>query len=350
MKKQTVMKKVLPAAAFLAIALALLFLLQALLMPKYMTDIREGAMIAEYYGSVPRHSVVFFGDCEIYNAVNPAVLWDEYGIPSWVRGSAQQLIFQTYYLMEETLDTEKPDIVVFNAVEMLIGKVQKETYTRMTLDGMRFSRTKIEAVKTSLTEGESFASYFLPILRYHSRWNDLTKEDFEYWFCRDKVTYGGYLMTAGVQAMDDAHRKDPQAIAKPIPDNCWEWLDKIRELCAEKGTTLILLKSPTDTVNYPWYDTYEEQVSAYAEKYGIRYINAIREAEIIGTDSAVDYCDGGDHLSYIGAERLSRYLGKIFREEYGLPDLHGDRELAAEWDETVQNYKAARTAAESGIQ
>ena len=339
------MKKAIPAVAFLALAIALLFLLQALLMPKYMGEIREGAMIAEYYDSVPRHSVVFFGDCEIYNAVNPAVLWDEYGIPSWVRGSAQQLIFQTYYLMQETLETESPDIVVFNAVEMLIGKVQKETYTRMTLDGMKLSRTKIEAVKTSMTEEESLASYIFPILRYHSRWNDLSAEDFRYWFRRDKVTFGGYLMTKGVEPKT----KFPSPYETPgnIPDNCWEWLDKIRVLCEEKGTTLVLLKSPTDSLTYPWFDAYEEPLDAYCEEHGIRYVNAIEEAEQIGTDWETDSCDGGDHMSYIGAERLTRYLGKIFREEYGLADLHGDSELAAEWDVTVQNYKAARAAAES---
>jgi len=344
MKKRKFIKILIPLVSFLALSLALIFLLQALLMPKYMSEIKEGAMIAEYYDSEPEHSVVFFGDCEIYNAVNPAVIWDEYGIPTFVRGSAQQLIWHTYYLMEETLTYEKPDIMVFNAVEMLIGEVQKETYTRMTLDGMKLSSIKIDAVKDSLTEGETLASYIFPILRYHSRWSELTEEDFKYWFTRDKVTYAGYLMTTGVEPKTKF--RNDHLIAHAIPDNCWDWLDKIRTLCDENGVTLIILKSPTDSRVYPWYKEWDDAVSEYAEKYGVRYINAIAEADAIGTDWQTDSCDGGDHLNYIGAKRLSSYLGKIFSSEYKLADRRGDATLDEEWNEIVNNYNAAEEAAE----
>ena len=46
------------------IVLALYFL-QRLLMPKYMTDVVEGAMVAEYYDEEKDHDVIFIGDCEL---------------------------------------------------------------------------------------------------------------------------------------------------------------------------------------------------------------------------------------------------------------------------------------------
>ena len=72
-----------------------LWFIQQLFMPKYMHDIVEGAMIAEYYKEEPDHDVVFVGDCELYENISPQVLWDEYGINSYIRGSAQQLIWQS---------------------------------------------------------------------------------------------------------------------------------------------------------------------------------------------------------------------------------------------------------------
>ncbi len=349
-KKNKRIRAVLSVASFLLISLILLYLLQALLVPKYMSEIKEGAMIAEYYDSEPRHSVLFFGDCEFYNAINPAVIWNGYGITSYVRGSAQQLIFHSYYLISESFEYETPDVVVFNAVEMKIGEVQKETYTRMTLDGMPLSKYKLEAAKLSISlnrsgEDESLASYMFPILRYHSRWSELSEEDFVYWFRRDRVTYNGYLMMNGVQAKNKF--RDEAAIPSEIPDICWEYLDKIRTLCKEKGVALIVLKSPTDTAVYPWYDEWDDKLSAYCDSYNIRYINAIKEAAAIGTDWSTDSCDGGDHLNDTGATKLSLYLGRIFSEEYGLPDRRGDSGLCTEWNELYVQYKAAAESAEN---
>ena len=86
-------------------------------MPKYMDDVMEGGMVQEYYDEVKDHDVIFIGDCELYENISPAVLWEEYGINSYIRGSAQQLVWQSYYLLEETLTYEKPEVVVFNVLD-----------------------------------------------------------------------------------------------------------------------------------------------------------------------------------------------------------------------------------------
>ena len=117
-----------------------LWFLQRLLMPKYMGQIVEGALIAEYYEETTKHDVIFIGDCEVYENISPITLWEEYGITSYIRGSAQQLIWQSYYLLEETLKIEKPKVVVFNVLAMQYNEPQKEAYNRMTIDGMRWSR------------------------------------------------------------------------------------------------------------------------------------------------------------------------------------------------------------------
>ena len=93
-----------------------LWLLQRLLMPKYMHGIVEGAMTAEFYQESMNHDVVFVGDCELYENISTVTLWREYGISSYIRGSAQQLIWQSYYLMEDTLRYEKPQAFVFNVL------------------------------------------------------------------------------------------------------------------------------------------------------------------------------------------------------------------------------------------
>ena len=167
---------------------------QAILMPKYMSVSREGALIGEYYNESTAHDVLFVGDCEVYESFTPPTLWENYGITSYIRGSAQQLIWHSYYLLEEMLEKETPKVVVYNVLAMKYGRPQNEAYNRMTLDGMRWSNAKINAIHASMTEDESFLSYVFPLLRFHSRWSEVSGEDFKYLFSRDTVSHNGYLM------------------------------------------------------------------------------------------------------------------------------------------------------------
>ena len=87
-------KKVLALLSVLVVAAILLGLLQALLEPKYMDVSKEGNLIGEYYDNAGNNDVIFIGDCEVYENFSPITMWEEYGITSYIRGSAQQLIWQ----------------------------------------------------------------------------------------------------------------------------------------------------------------------------------------------------------------------------------------------------------------
>ena len=63
--KKNIAKRTAALAGFLVVMLIILYLLQKLLMPKYMSDIPEGAMVEEYYKETTDHEVLFVGDCEV---------------------------------------------------------------------------------------------------------------------------------------------------------------------------------------------------------------------------------------------------------------------------------------------
>ena len=133
-------------AVFTVLLCAAVWLLGRITEPKYMSGVLEGAMTQEYYNEENSHDVIFVGDCEVYENFSPVTMWEEHGITSYIRGSAQQLIWQSYYLLEEVFERESPKVVVYN--------VQSEAYNRMTLDGMPLSKHKLDAIKTSMTENE----------------------------------------------------------------------------------------------------------------------------------------------------------------------------------------------------
>ena len=282
-----------------------LFLLQKLLQPKYMSDVVEGRLIAEYYGEEKNHDVIFIGDCEVYENFSPKVLWEKYGINSYIRGSAQQLIWQSYYLLEDTLRYEKPDVVIFNVLSMKYDEPQKEAYNRMTLEGMKWSASKVKSIQASMTEQEEFMDYVFPILRYHSRWSELGSEDVKYMFGKETVSHNGYYMRVDVKPAENVPEGNILADYQ-FGENAYDYLDKMTQLCKENDIELVLIKAPS---LYPyWYDEWETQIEEYAEENDLKYINFLNLIEETGLDFSKDTYDGGLHLNLSGAEKITEYL------------------------------------------
>lgn len=344
-------KRIRTAAIIIAaviVSLCLLDVATRLCVPKYMSGALDGAFIAEYYDEKLPHDVLFVGDCEVFSNISPVALWREYGITSFVRGSAQQLIWQSYYLLEEMLAHETPKAVVFNVLSLKYNEPQKEAYNRIALDGMKLSRYKLAAVEASMLQGqrdadtgevvnESFLSYVFPLLRYHSRWSSLTSDDVKYMYGRDKVTHNGYYMRV------DANGVSPDELpaVRPLDDytfgsTAMEYLDKMVTLCESHGVELILMKVPSLVPH--WYDEYEAQVEEYASAHGLRYINVLEAANDIGIDYETDTFDRGMHMNLSGAEKVTSYVGGILSDEFGIPDRRGDEEYASVWAEKEKFY------------
>ena len=344
-------KSLITILAAVLICGCLLWLLQELLMPKYMEDIQEGALIAEYYAEAGDNDVIFIGDCEVYENFSPITLWEEYGITSYIRGSAQQLIWQSYYLMEETFRYETPEVMIFNVLSMKYSTPKstgasstREAYNRMTLDGMRWSASKWNSIKASMTkqemEKEGMWLYLFPLLRYHDRWSELTGEDFRYWLKRDVISHNGYLMQVEVNPAGDSFM-EPPLIDYQFADNCYMYLDMMRQLCEKHGTKLVLIKAPS--LSPIWWDEWDQQIKDYAAAHDLLYINLLEYQEEIGIDWNTDTYDTGLHLNVYGAEKLSSFFGQWLMDNCGLTDHRNDPELSAIWNEKVEHYNNTKT-------
>lgn len=314
------------------------FLVSKLLSPKYMTDLVEGSMIAEYYEEEKNHEVIFIGDCEVYANFSPMVMYEEEGITSYIRGTSQQLVWQSYGILKETLKYETPKVVVFNVNSLRYDKPVSEAYNRLTLDKMKWSKEKVEIIKASMMEEETFISYVFPILRYHSRFSELTSEDFEYLFKETKNTHNGFLINKNIKPAGSLPAKKPLADYQ-FADICYDYLNKITELCKDNDIKLVLIKAPS---LYPyWYDEYNEQMIEYAKNNDIQFFNLKEVVDEIGIDYQTDTYDAGLHLNLNGATKLSKYFSKLLKENYDLTDYRRDEEVDKVYEEKLQLYKQA---------
>lgn len=336
MKQKT--KTVLSVTAVVLAFVLLLGFLSRLLSPKYMTDLVEGSMLSQYYKEAGGHDVIFIGDCEVYSNFSPMEMYASHGITAYVRGSSQQLIWQSYYVLEETLRYETPKVIVYNVNAMRYSEPVSEAYNRLTIDKMKWSTQKVEMINASMMEEETFLSYVFPILRYHSRFDELTQEDLTYLFKTRKNTHNGYLMNQNIKPAENLPAK------RPLPDYqfgdiCYEYLEKMAALCKESGVELILIKAPS---LYPyWYDEQDAQITEFAQKHDLSYYNLTKSADDIGLDFQVDTYDAGLHLNLTGATKLSRYFADILVREHGIADRRQDPEIAPVYEEKLETYQTA---------
>lgn len=321
--------------------ITILLSIQRLVVPKYMDDIVEGSLIETYYGEEKNHDVVFIGDCEVYENFSPITLWEDFGIKSFIRGSAQQLIWQSYYLMEETLKYEKPEVIVFNVLSMKYNEPQNEAYNRMTLDGMKLSMSKIKSIQASMTDDEKIIDYIFPILRFHSRWSALEVQDFKYYFNKEKIFHNGYYMRVDTKPVESFPRKKPLADYR-LGENSYHYLDKMTQLAKENDIELVLIKAPTI---YPvWYDEWDQQIENYAAENDLMYLNFLDLTEEANIDFRKHTYDGGLHLNLQGAENLSKYFGKILVDTYNLTDHRNNKNTVEIWNEKSDFYYSMKEA------
>ena len=335
------MKKALKTILIVLVIIVSLFFAQRILVPKYIAKNEEGRLVAEYYNASSDNDVIFIGDCEVYSNFSPIKLWQDYGITSYIRGNPQQLIWQSYYILEDTLRYETPKVVIFNVLSMKYAVPQNEAYNRLALDGLKWSKTKLDSIKASMTEEESVISYVFPIIRFHSRWNEITSEDFKYMFSTEQLSHNGYVMrvdTKPVKVIPTPEKLPDYSFS----DTCWGYLDKMRTLCEENGIKFILIKAPT---LYPaWYDQWEAQIEEYAAKYGLDYINFLELQDETGIDYQQDTFDAGMHMNLSGAEKLSAWMGKYLSEKVGVTDRRSEAPLVENWNKKITFYEEMKAS------
>jgi len=312
---------------------------QRLLMPKYMSRPFEGALTAEYYRSGFRNDLLIIGDCNVYQNISPALLWEEFGVPSFIRGNPRQLMWQSRAMLEDALRHETPRVVLLNIQTLMYGEPphDNEPYNRMVFDGMPLRRAMWRSVRESMLPEESLLSYVFPLLRFHERWREISREDFRYFFRREQVSLNGFVMRADVM---------PAGWAPPparLPDYSFgqqavDALEEIVALCRDHEIQLVLFKAPSLLPH--WHDEWEAWVVDFAERNNLVYFNALDLKDEIGIDYETDSFNGGLHLNLAGAEKLTRYLGGWLQEHAPvLTDRRGyNTELDAAWAETLRQH------------
>lgn len=279
--------------------------------------------------------VLILGSSHSFVDINPAVLYNEYGIAGFDLGGSVQPFWNTYYYVKEALKTQKPKVIVLEAfASTLPNMYSDESRIIKNNYGLKFSKDKIEAVQISTPDGK--IDYLMEWIMYHNRYMDINKSDFgKYLGNKNKYENwkGHYPLSNCIEYQ--------HPIVNEINGNI-QMLDKeeiyyrkIIELVQKEDIPLVILVSP-----YAGYNTMDAELlfhaRAIAEECGVPFINYNEKYEEISLDFATDCADLG-HLNYLGSEKLTKDIGEYLVRNYNIEDRREDL-LYESWEKDAKYY------------
>lgn len=327
--------KIVKVVVFLILLVVLLKILSSVFVPKT----SEAVTTVKSFYTEPKDSldVIFLGDSAVYSGISPIVLWDEYKIASYNYATPAERIWTTYYTIQEAIKYQKPKLIVIDTGCIYENHAQAESHLRNNLDSKKNSITKLKAVTNPIYKHSLFdvASYFIPVLRYHDRWDKLSHKDFNILKDYHSATKG-YNMSAKIKGYKkdfDYFKTTSQKENMNVTNK--EYLEKIISICNSHNISILFISVPdAKTWNYAKHNAFVE----YSRDVNIPYIDFNEYAEEIGFDWKHDTSDSGTHLNMYGAEKITSYLGKYLINNYTFENHDGD-ERYIHWEKDSLNYK-----------
>lgn len=333
------MKETIRVILFLIIGVLIFQLLTYIFVPKWIGEIDPATPRFEGFYSEEKNTidVLAVGASDVGRGFSPITLWNEYGITSYNLGTSNQTMSLAYYIIKEAFQYQDIKTVVLDMDAAFVNKNAPEGEYRKLFDNMKVGPTKWEALQNSDLEVDNKLSYIFPIIRFHSRWTDLEKEDFSIAKKYDKSTsYKGMAMSNVVKPYIDTqgYMKDTGKIEEISEEN-EKYIAKIVKLCQENNVKLLWVEIPSAS---SWSSARSKGTQKLAEKYNIEFIDMNYKLEGFEVDWARDTADNGNHLNVEGAEKVSKYIGKILKEKYEAEDHRGDLKYSS-WYEEAERYE-----------
>lgn len=335
------MKKILSIFVFIILIIIILYSISPIFVPKWtkgddnhITQIVRG-FYAEKDNSL---DVLFMGNSDMYRGISPIILWDEYGIASYAYTSPGQRLWTGYYVLLDALRSQHPDIIFFNIDGIQSTNQSTESCYRKAFDNMQLSSVKLKAINDPVYNFsyKTKLSYLFPIFRFHSRFSDLSSDDFKYAYGYDTYSEKGYDMIVEIDGYaDDDKYMEEKDETYTLPDTTTKYLNKIVEKCEKEKITLILVEIPSAD---SWSLAKSKAVEEFANENNLEFIDFNLLLDDLDFDWTNDTCDGGDHLNIYGAEKVSKYIGKYLNDNFDLPDRRDDSNYKS-WFDASKEYQ-----------
>lgn len=297
--------------------------------------------------------LLILGSSHAYEDINTGQLWQDYGISSYILSGSVQRTWNTYYYLKEALKTQHPKLIVYEAYGAILpsdygddSNVIKNTF------GMKWSKNRIDAIKTSVPENR-YPEFLLGYIQYHARFAELSAEDFYPNLHRKYYEdWKGYAFNTNTEAFESPEiSRDGDTT--PLSEKTEEYLRKTMELAKDADIPMVVIVSPYAGITEEQHTLYRS-VESLTKEYGFAYRNFNLMYEELGLDFETEMADWG-HLNYLGSQKYTAALADWLSSDYDFPDHRTDEHYAS-WERNAsfinesfrdQEIKNAETPADA---
>lgn len=322
------------------------------------------------YRQYPEDTVdaVYIGTSGVDRYLIAAQAYEEYGMTVYPLATDALPVWLFTNMIDEALTYQEPELFIIDA--RAYGQEHNsnnmEVRARRMLDSMQFlSKNWFKAVRKtvdtihSVDETKSIwgVSYYLPFVKYHSKW---TEEDFS---IHNNIgswdnNYAGFFLDSSlsIKAVEQEPVEYDPTLREELDPLSEQSLYELLDYAKEKDIQLLFVDTPKFMTEEEigkantLYDILDEE--------GIDYISYISGAEAeMELDPKTDFYNAG-HVNYYGAEKFTKVFAKYLDDNYDLPDRRNDPQVQENWDnayenilETIEKYeKDAQANGEAGIE
>lgn len=307
-------------------------------------NIGEMKSCSKYFYDMPENSVdvLYLGSSSMWAGVSPALVYSEIGATGFNRSTTVQTAPTTYAYLLEALKTQTPKLVVLDAYTMFIP--YDEVFMRSAVDSMDYSDAKQQAIDYYSDNFFTKLSFYFPYLRYCKNWDQVSPEKIYMYYKTVNAGYD-YLCPMGGRINDNVYSfempKENFATTDEVttPDSESEkYFRMIIELCQEKGIDVMVLTIPNSFSTYADYN----KMTEVCDEYKINYFDLALISESLGVDASKDFSDEGVHMNIYGNVKVSKYVSKLIKDNYDIPDRRGQEgyEFYDEYCETFLKRNA----------
>lgn len=265
------------------------------------------------------------GSSNVFMDVSPVHIWDKFGYTGYNYASPEQRMDVSLFYIQQALQTQSPKVIFLDCYYFGIDGNTTESYTHLGLDYFDLSKEKKELIDKMGFSDTVKNDYYNDFILYHSRWKELKSGDFNMLKYNVEEDFLGYSpsyfsLPASMKPLS-MHNEQFS-----ISETQYDMMKQIVQVCKEKGTELVLIKTP----NNFWTVEQNEKVQEAAEKLGVKFID-FNTLKIV--KSKKDFCDGGGHCNNDGAEKVSEWLGNYMSQNFSMEGRNGkSREVCDYFD------------------
>lgn len=326
-------KNIIKTIVFLSIVCILFVNINSVL--GYQDDTHTKALFNTFY-DLPNDSLdaVWIGASAVQSTIVPSEAYTQSGIAMYTLSCASQPFGFAKYLIKECEKTQDPKVYLIDLrmlaydADVMGNEIMNEMYVRHVTDSMKFSMNRIELIDYAITEMERLHpeeeinkfDYYFSFTKYHTRWSELTKIDFQ----EDLDAYMGYYIYDEITSFDkETTLNRIDAATQPISERNERYLKEILDYCdtLDKDVLFTCLPSNQDEIYFARYNYVKDII----QERGYEVLDFNYYVDEINLDYTTDFRENM-HMNYRGAIKTTDFVANYLSSRYQFEDHRGEEQ------------------------